>query len=455
MGKCKSLIGRKSLIDMADVLILLCVSIFFGEKILMFNELMSLYKSDEYPLHMPGHKRENGFGQLGDAIKIDITEIDGYDDLYDASGIIREALDRVTRIYNSSQSYFLVNGSTVGILTAIFACTSDAGKVLVARNCHKSVYHGIEIRNLIADFIDPGQVNGIFNPVSSKDIEKFLSENDYEAVIITSPTYEGKVSDIKEIASVCHRYSVPLIVDEAHGAHFVFSDRFPESAVNYADIVIESTHKTLPAMTQTGLLHFNSKLVDKEKIEKYLQIFQTSSPSYVLMTSIDECMKELEAKGEKLWDDFFENVSNFRDKVSHLKHLRVLDVDDSCKIVVSTAGTNINGVLLQKTLLEKYHLQLEMASATYVIAIVTCNDSKEGFERFAEALVEIDSEISDEQPESEKTSEFDHLLDTKAGDYIYIYPPGIPIAVPGQCIDENILNTIKEYYQAGLKVRGI
>jgi len=421
----------------------------------MYNELINLYKSDEYPLHMPGHKRAGGFGQLNDAVKIDITEIDGYDDLYDASGIIKEALDRVTGIYNTKQSYFLVNGSTVGILTAIFSCTSDSGKVLVARNCHKSVYHGIEIRNLKADFIDPGQINGIFNSVSAADVERCLTNGSYEAVIITSPTYEGNVSDIEKIAEVCHRFLVPLIVDEAHGAHFIFSERFPESAVKYADIVIQSTHKTLPALTQTGLLHFNSELISREKIEKYLQIFQTSSPSYVLMTSIDECMKELVNQGEKIWDNFFCNINDFRDKVSHLNHLCVLESDDACKIVVSTANTNINGVQLQKILLDRYHIQMEMASATYIIAIVTCNDSREGFDRFANALIEIDNEIGEKHSDLADSSEFDHLLNTEARDYIYIYPPGIPIAVPGQRIDENILSTIKEYYQAGLKVRGI
>jgi len=421
----------------------------------MFEELNDLYNSDEYPMHMPGHKRVNGFGQLSDAVKIDITEIEGYDDLYDANGIIKEALDRVKRIYNSYQSFFLVNGSTVGILTAIFACTTDSGKILAARNCHKSVYHGIEIRNLKADFIDPGQDNGIFNRITPTSVEDYLTKDKYEAVIITSPTYEGNVSDIKYIADVCHKYSVPLIVDEAHGAHFIFSERFPESAARYADIVIQSTHKTLPTLTQTGLLHYKSDLVKKERIEKYLQIFQTSSPSYVLMSSIDECMKELEYGGESVWDAFFDNINTFNAKVSHMQHLQVLNVDDACKIVVSTLGTSISGPILQKLLLEKYKIQLEMASATYVIAIVTCNDSKEGFDRFAEALLEIDSNISVAEENIQEKQNLDYLLGTAAKDYVYIYPPGIPIAVPGQIIDVSILNTIKEYCNAGLKIRGI
>lgn len=421
----------------------------------MYKELIDLKTSDEYPLHMPGHKRCKGFGQLEDAVDIDITEIIGYDDLYDPTGIIKEALDRATRIYNTKQTYFLVNGSTVGILTAIFAATNDAGNILMARNCHKSVYHGAEIRNLKADYIDPDQKDGIFASIKPEQVRTCLNEKKYDAVIITSPTYEGTVSDIKEIADICHSFNTPLIVDEAHGAHFIFSDRFPESAVRYADVVVQSTHKTLPALTQTGLLHYNSGIVEKDMVEKYLQIFQTSSPSYVLMSSIDECLKSLEEKKEKPWDYFFDNLMIFTDKVSKLKHLKLIATDDACKVVISTKNTSINGPMLQKELLEKYHLQLEMASATYVIAILSCNDTKDGLERFAKALLDIDSKLTDENINKADKCNINHLLHTKSKDYIYIYPPGIPIAVPGQEISEKMLDTISEYLDAGLKVRGL
>lgn len=421
----------------------------------MYKELIELKTSDEYPLHMPGHKRNRGFGQLDGAVDIDITEIIGYDDLYHPEGIIKDALDRATRIYNSKQTFFLVNGSTVGILTAIYASAKDSGNILMARNCHKSVYHGVEIRNLNADYIEPEQTDGIFDVIKPDQVEKRLAGKKYDSVIITSPTYEGKVSDIKAIAEICHRYKTPLIVDEAHGAHFIFSKRFPESAVNYADIVIQSTHKTLPTLTQTGLLHYNSEIVSREVIEKYLQIFQTSSPSYVLMSSIDECLKALNENGEKIWDSFFDNLSDFEKTLKALKNLAVIKTDDPCKVIVSTKGTSINGPKLQKELLDKYHIQLEMASATYILAIVTLNDSKDGFDRFAKALLTIDSEITNDNHVNKEKCDIEHLLHTKAHDYIYIYPPGIPIAIPGQEIDENMISTISEYLEAGLSVRGL
>jgi len=420
----------------------------------MYEELIKLYESDEYPLHMPGHKRNRGYGQI-EAVNIDITEIEGYDDLYNPEGFIKEALDRAKSIYNSDKTYFLVNGSTVGILTAVFATVPQSGRILMARNCHKSVYHAVEIRDIEVDFIDISQKNGIFDAIDSYHFEELLKDKTYHAVIITSPTYEGKVSDIKRIAQICHDKNIPLIVDEAHGAHFIFSERFPESAVKYADLVIQSTHKTLPALTQTALLHVNSKLVDKNLLDKYIQVFQTSSPSYILMSSIDSCLKELSAAGEKAWDEFFDNIAIFKDKMQKLKYLYLVDSDDLCKIVVSTSESNINGPMLAKLLLEKYHLQLEMASASYIVAIVTIADSKEAFERLADALLEIDNSIDCSKGNPADLENIGYLLNSKAKDYIYIYPPGIPVVCPGQIIDEEILGTIAEYLQAGLKVRGL
>lgn len=421
----------------------------------MYDELIKLYKSDEYPLHMPGHKRNTGYGQLEDAIKIDITEIEGYDDLYNPTGFIKEALERARQIYKTKKTYFLVNGSTVGILTSIFAVIPQGGKILIARNCHKSVYHAIELREAECDFIEPAVKNGIFDSVSPEQINEVLKKKSYDAVVITSPTYEGKVSDIKEISSICHGYDIPLIVDEAHGAHFTFSKRFPKSAIEYADVVIQSMHKTLPALTQTALLHVNFGRVSIEKIEKYLQMFQTSSPSYVLMSSIDSSLTKLSELGESAWDEFFVNNEKFRKETSRLKNLSIIETDDVCKIVISTTGTDINGPELSKILLEKYHLQLEMASASYVIAIMTINDTKEGFDRLSKALFEIDNTINICTDKVIDKARVGHLLNTKARDYIYIYPPGIPIAVPGQTIDSDILNTVSEYMQAGLKVRGL
>jgi len=423
----------------------------------MIEKLESLYNSDEYPMHMPGHKRIHGFGQIDKAVDIDITEIVGYDDLYEPRGFIKEALDRASRLYGSDHTFFLVNGSTVGILTAIFSAINQHGRLLIARNCHKSVYNAAQLREADIDYIIPEITEGIFNSPDPLLIEKKLIDNRYEAIVITSPTYEGRVSNIKRIAEICHKYDTVLIVDEAHGAHFGFHERFAKSAVEYADIVVQSTHKTLPTLTQTGLLHINkyNKRINYEKVLRYLQIFQTSSPSYVLMSSIDSCLKNIELNGSKLWDDFFIYRDDFSNKLKDLKYLKLIETEDPCKIVISTRNTNICGRELSERLLRDYHIQLEMASATYIVAIVTCNDTEEGFRRFSDAIIEIDADLKYEKCEYEINDKYKHLLHKESQNNIYIYPPGIPIVAKGEKIETEALKIIAQYEAAGLKVRGI
>ena len=437
----------------------------------MYDRLKKLHDSDEYPMHMPGHKRKHGFGQIDGAVDVDITEIDGYDDLYEPQGFIKSALNRASKLFGSDHTFFLVNGSTVGILTALFASTVQRGSFLMARNCHKSVYHAAKLRELDVDYVIPECIDGMYKAVDPESVEEKLEKKHYDAVLITSPTYEGIVSDIKTIADICHSFDTVLIVDEAHGAHFGFHERFPISAVRYADIVIQSTHKTLPALTQTGLLHLNcfntqngrqltgseyKGKIDYDTVLHYLQIFQTSSPSYVLMSSIDSCLNEIERSGSKLWDRFISYRDEFDSKIKSLKYLKLIETDDPCKIVISVKGSGIYGPELSKKLLSDYRIQLEMASALYIVAIVTCNDTKEGFDRFASALAEIDTGLSGKyKNEIVEGDPLNHLLHTKAQDNIYIYPPGIPIVAFGEEIDASALDIIKSYMAAGLKIRGL
>ncbi len=419
----------------------------------MYDELKNLYDSDIYPMHMPGHKRRDGFGQIQKALEIDITEIPGYDDLYEPEGFIKDALKRAAELYKADHTVFLVNGSTVGILAAVFATTKQHGRILIARNCHKSVYHAAALRELKEEYMFPSQTDGMFDAVDPKEVEDRLKSESFDAVIITSPTYEGRVSDIEKIADICHKNKAALIVDEAHGAHFGFHERFPKSAVSAADIVIMSTHKTLPTLTQTGLLHVKDEYYT-EAI-KYLQMFQTSSPSYLFMSSIDSCLSQIKDMGEDIWKDFFIYRDAFSKRMEELKHLEYIETDDPCKIVISTDKSSIYGTKLADRLLNEYHIQIEMESATYIVAIVTCNDTKEGFERFGDALLKIDSDLFDKDKVSVSSERFAGLLHTKAQNNIYIYPPGIPIAVTGEVIDESMIDTLNKYEAAGLRIRGL
>ena len=272
----------------------------------LYDKLTEYKKSDYYPYHMPGHKRNMNGRPFQEYYELDITEIDGFDNLHQAEGILREVEKRANQMYGADDTFLLVNGSTCGILSAISATAETGGKILIARNCHKSVYHGAYLRNLEVQYIYPkvSEQFGIALGTNPEDVEeKLKADNDISAVIITSPTYEGVVSDIEKIAKIVHKYHVPLIVDEAHGAHLGFSKDFPQNAVaNGADIVIHSLHKTLPSPTQTALLHVSGKLIDREKLKRFLGIYQSSSPSYPLMAGMELCLDILEEEGKELFD---------------------------------------------------------------------------------------------------------------------------------------------------------
>lgn len=481
--------------------------------------LMEYIKKDYYPFHMPGHKRNKKLCQMENPYQLDITEIDGFDNLHDAKGILKSAMKEAAKLYGAEETYFLVNGSTCGILAAIHACTKSGDMVLVARNCHKSVYHALYLQKLYPIYLYPQIEQGITAEILPEDVEKALKEfPEIRAVILVSPTYEGVVSDIARIAALVHNFGCPLIVDEAHGAHFGYSDKFPETSVRLgADIVIQSVHKTLPAFTQSALLHIGkgqerqkkkkqkieevgkektfSNRVDKEKLTRYLSIFQSSSPSYLLMAGIQKSLQIVKNQGDILFSQLIENITYLRKETESLHYLHILSLknSDPSKIVIFIEeSSGKNGHWLYHILLEKYHLQLEMESLRYVLAMTGIADTKEGFQRLSYALQEIDQDLycqnridGIKQEKKENSIEKGQLIKeqflrpmivcniekamdakkrwcpliTAAGfvsaNYIYFYPPGIPIIVPGESFTEEIIIKIKESLIAGLEVKGI
>ena len=242
----------------------------------LYKRLVKYSDSDYYPFHMPGHKRNTDIIDMISPYKIDITEIENFDNLHNANDVIKSLMNRIAKMYGSKRSYILVNGSTCGIMAAISSVVKMGDEIALARNCHKSVYNAVYINKLKCNYIVP-KVNeyGIFGQIEIEDVEEIFNRNPkVKVVVITSPTYEGIVSDIEGIAKYVHKKGGILIVDEAHGAHFKFDNYFPNSAVESgADIVIESIHKTLPAMTQTSILHICSENIDEKKVERFLSIY--------------------------------------------------------------------------------------------------------------------------------------------------------------------------------------
>ena len=458
----------------------------------LYDRLTAYGKGGAYPFHMPGHKRDGKRFCFQNPFSFDITEIDGFDDLHHPSGILRDAMERAASVYGSEKSYFLVNGSSGGILAAVSACVRQGGKLLTARNCHKSVYHGIFLRGLRPVYLCPPPVSGwgTAGAVPPSAVEAALSaEPDIEAVLITSPTYEGICSDIKEIARICHERKIPLLVDGAHGAHLAYrgeDSAFPPSALEQgADLVIESLHKTLPSLTQTAILHKRSGLIREDVLEWYLQVYQTSSPSYVLMASMDSCISYMAGpEGRADMERYERRLTELRAFAGGLVHIRLLEGEhcDISKLVLK--ADRMGGREFYDLLRTEYRLQPEMCTETYVILMTSPGDREEGFIRLKRALGEIDGRLGAEErrdrknvgswsgvpvrfpaPQAARTlSQMDGApleacplsacAGKISGEFAYIYPPGIPLLAPGELVTEEILSILFRYREEGLEVRG-
>lgn len=474
----------------------------------LYEKLTAYGNSDYYAFHMPGHKRNMELMRARLPYNIDITEIDGFDDLHHAEGLLKELQENAARVFQAEETHYLVNGSTVGLLSAVMGCTERGGRILMARNCHKSVYNAVYMNELRPVYIYPefSEETDLNGEIHVDQIKKLLEEyEDVQAVVIVSPTYEGVVSDIEAIAEIVHEYKIPLIVDEAHGAHFGFHSYFPQNAnTRGADVVIHSLHKTLPSLTQTALLHMNGKLVDRDSVRRYLHMLQSSSPSYILMASIDECIRLVDEEREKVFKPYVEMLCQLRKEIGKLKNLQLLETMqyDASKIVISARG-RMSGKELQEILLENDHLQMEMAAGSYVIAMTGPGDTQEGMNRLLNALRNLDKRLDEVlQGNRKQDKNLDEVLSGNrkmdaatmkkdpgfcrhplipaervvesakvkgrkglavpwqeaAGkvslEFVYLYPPGIPIVVPGERVSEEAVQQILDYEKNGFTIEG-
>lgn len=367
------------------------------------DKLIKYGNEDYYGFHMPGHKRQNTktsnpFLQDHFSLSsIDITEIDGFDDLHDPHGILMREMKSAAAFYGTRDTIFSVNGSTASNLAAVSAAVPRGGKILIESICHRSVFHAAALRELAVTLLPVSNLwPEVPGPVDVSSVKDLMESERFDAVVVTSPTYEGIVSDIREISEIVHAHGAVLIVDEAHGAHFSMHPYFPVSAIRLgADLVIQSLHKTLPSLTQTSLLHNVTGRVSTDKLMEFMDIYESSSPSYILMASITSCIHLLEEKSPALFEDYVVRLSGLRASLAGLRHLKLLNAPSTepSKLVISTDGTGIDGPTLYEILLQKYHLQMEMKTSHHILAMTSVCDTQEGFTRFADALSEIDSRL--------------------------------------------------------------
>ena len=463
----------------------------------LYKELEKYSRNGDYPFHMPGHKRNPLTVDADFLFERDITEIDGFDNLHHPQGIILDAQKEAAQLYGSRECFFSVNGSTAALLSAVSASVKRGGQILMARNCHKAVYHAVYLRDLKPTYIYPHIVDefGINGGITPSRVKRALEENpDIEVVLVTSPTYDGVVSDIAGIARVTAEHNIPLIVDEAHGAHFRFSDYFPGSAVDLgADLVVQSFHKTLPSMTQTAVLHRCSDRVSGESLQRFMGIYQSSSPSYILMASMDACMDKMKRDGREMFQEFTKNLGEIRERLEKCSCIRLAASDmighagifdyDRSKLLFFTDRSSLNGRMLYEILNSEFHLQMEMDSLNYVTAIASVGDTGEGLMRLCEAIEEIDrreslkireekkkdipekfspyipmkqiSGIADAMEAPMKRCPLEESIGRVSAEFVYLYPPGIPILVPGEQITGQFVRNMRLYMDQGLDLQGL
>jgi lysine decarboxylase len=453
---------------------------------------------------MPGHKgsrifAENAYGDFFDSVADwDITEISGADNLFQAEGIIRATEDAYAFAYGVKKTHLLVGGSSAGIISAIASSASRGEKLLMARNSHKSVYNAVSLFGLEPVYLYPGYIPeyDVASSVSLDEIrDKILSNSDAKSIILPSPNYYGLCSDIKEISELAHKHDMIVIVDEAHGAHLKFFSEFapnydiPPSAVNCgADLVINSIHKTLAAFTQSAVLHICTDRVDTEKVSHFLQAIESTSPSYLLMCSLDISERIIRENGAKLFADWRRNLEWFYKQSRALNGIRIMDdmpLLDRTKINIvvdslSQEGRRLDGNAIADILRENYEIYAELAAGDLVMCMSGIGNQASDYERLLSALKEISAKYHDSLvipakagispliphdiygektfvgiPEETKKINLAGSAGMTSAAMISPYPPGIPVICPGEKIEAHVAEYIAKLKTRGAKVLGV
>ncbi|MGE7591331.1 aminotransferase class I/II-fold pyridoxal phosphate-dependent enzyme [Peribacillus sp. NPDC101480] len=459
----------------------------------LFDAMSAFQKKSPISLHVPGHKNGWVFSKKGQALYnsllgIDATELSGLDDLHAPEGAILKSEQLLADLYGVKRSYFLVNGSTVGNIAMILATCREGDKVLVQRNCHKSILHGLMLANVQPIFLQPVYYEkwGIAGGVSSKLIDEALSVHpDVKVIIVTYPNYYGLGEDLTEMVRLAHQKGIPVLVDEAHGAHFQVGSPFPKPAILAgADAVVHSAHKTLPAMTMGSFLHVNSSLVDVDQVAFYLQMLQSSSPSYPIMGSLDLARAYLAAFTSEDKSSLIERILDFRSELGALDTVRVLEAPlgiaaDPLKVVIQSTN-GLSGFELQQ-LCEAEGIFTELADRDNLLLILpllkmdaefpfheivqtikSATEGRIGFkeENLGESLPERRSMIGLEMPYSvmkhskSKPVALHKAVGEVSAEMVIPYPPGIPLIMSGEMITPEHISTLRSLLELGSRFHG-
>lgn len=434
--------------------------------------------AERYPLHMPGHKRRQPPAPGLSCYAFDLTEIDGADDLHDADGILAQAMGRTAALYGSARCWYLVGGSTVGLLAGIRAVAPFGSEVIVARGCHKAVYHALELGRLTAHYVTAPVVEafGVYGSIPPAAVEAALAAHPRaRCVILTSPTYEGVQSDVAAMAALCHARGVPLLVDEAHGAHYLpFAEPLGwrgGAVAAGADLVVQSAHKTLPSLTQTAWLHRNGTLVDPAAVDRQLDVFETSSPSYPLLVSLDGCTGWLRENGPAAFAAWRARLDRFAAAARRWHNTPVLGLGperrdffafDDGKILLRIGAAGA-------AQLRAAGFEPEMVCGPNVLAMTSPCDDGDALDRLAAWLGERDAAappppragallpapgparctIAEALDRPAATMPLAEAVGETAAEYVWAYPPGVPLVAPGEQVTDAFVEAAGALTAAG------
>lgn len=454
----------------------------------LLEELLKYHKEENLILSMPGNKCGKGFlrDNIGSEFVnglgfLDITEVEPLDNLHCPESIIKESQELLSRTYGTKKAYFMVNGSSGGNLASIFAAFNEGDEVLVERNCHKSIYNGLILRKLKVTYIEPviDKENGVFLSPNEENIYAALRKcSNPKGIILTYPNYFGTCYDIENIIKDFKSRGMKIIIDGAHGAHFGFNERLPKSIATLGDYVVLSAHKTLPSLTQGGYLLVNE---EDSNIEFYISAFMTTSPSYLIMASLDYGRYYLDKYADDDYDNLIDLASKWRDKINNTNKVYILNKDDLQKgydldlsrfLMVIKDGCSGHKLL---DYLRSEKIQAEMSFSLGVVLILSPFNVDSDFEKIYNAINKLDlnnlkedtnGEYYDVIPNKvmepyevfEKKFKFVNIDNSEgeiAKESIVPYPPGIPLICAGEIISKEAIRVIKNYIENNRTVIGI
>jgi len=463
----------------------------------LFDAIMEYDRRRPAYFRIPGHRYEKGINPkwrevVGDKIfGFDLTETPLCDDLHNASGAIKEAENLASNLWGSDYTHFLVNGSTCGNQVAVMTTAFEGQKICLPRNAHKSALMGLILGGARPVYIAPliEDVWGLQGGITPEMAEKMFEENpDCKGMMVVSPSYYGVASDIKGLAEVCHKHNAILLVDEAHGAHCYFSNRLPGGAIAQgADIAVQSIHKVTGSFTQSSMIHVKSKLVDRAKLEANLHLVQSTSPSYVLMTSLDMARHYMATEGQMMIDRALSLAQDARERINKIPGISCAtkkDLEgkagiyklDETRLTISADDIGITGFELKKMLFDEYSCDVELADYRNALAIVTFANEKEDLDKLVASLEDIAKRFANgkplpparklpSQPEfvitprqayfgKKRRVKWEECKGLVVAEYIAPYPPGIPLIYQGERMSDDVWEYLEEVRQRKGHIHG-